>query len=104
VRYRSRRRPLSVRQAVVAVGYEVIESTPKSHNARVIDLDHETVALLREYRRKQADERAEWGTDYEDHDLVAAKEDGSPIHRTRSARCLSGWSNGPASERSGCTT
>ena len=37
----------SVRQAVVAVAYEVIESTPKSHNARVIDLDGETVGLLR---------------------------------------------------------
>lgn len=36
---------LSVRQAVVAVAYEVIESTPKSHNARVIDLDRETVDL-----------------------------------------------------------
>ena len=41
---------LSVRQALVAVGYEVIHSTPKSHNARVIDLDAETVAQLRAHR------------------------------------------------------
>jgi integrase len=35
---------LSVRQALVAVGYEIVRSTPKSHSARVIDLDAETVA------------------------------------------------------------
>jgi integrase len=71
---------LSVRQAVVAVAYEMIESTPKSHNARVIDLDSETVDLLRAHRRRQQDERAEWGTDYEDRDLVVCHENGSPIH------------------------
>lgn len=71
---------LSVRHAVVAVAYAVIESTPKSHNARVIDLDEETVNLLRAHRRRQQEERDEWGADYEDHDLVVAKENGSPIH------------------------
>lgn len=71
---------LSVRQAAVAVAYAVIESTPKSHNARVIDLDRETVELLRAYRQQQLAERAEWGADYIDHDLVAAKENGTPIH------------------------
>jgi integrase len=71
---------LSVRQARVAVAYAVIESTPKSHNARVIDLDHETVELLRAHRRRQDEERAEWGGDYQEHGLVVAKEDGSPIH------------------------
>jgi integrase len=38
---------LSVRQALVAVGYEVVHSTPKSHSARMIDLDTETVNQLR---------------------------------------------------------
>ena len=42
-RRRPRRGRLSVRQALVAVAYATIESTPKSHNARVIDLDAETV-------------------------------------------------------------
>ena len=41
---------LSVRHAVVAVAYATIESTPKSHNARVIDLDPETVEGLRLHR------------------------------------------------------
>jgi integrase len=71
---------LSVRQALVAVGYDVITSTPKSHNARVIVLDAETVRKLRRHRRQQNDERAEWGADYHDQDLVVAKENGDPIH------------------------
>lgn len=70
----------SVRQAVVAVAYEVIESTPKSHNARVIDLDGETVGLLRAHKQQQRAERLEWGADYGDRDLVATHENDSPIH------------------------
>lgn len=71
---------IAIRHAVVAVGYEVVESTPKSHNARVVDLDATTVTALRRHRQRQEEERAEWGSDYEDHDLVVAKEDGTPIH------------------------
>jgi integrase len=71
---------LSVRQALVAVGYDVVTSTPKSHNARVIDLDAETIRKLRRHRRHQNDERADWGVDYQDQDLVVAKENGEPIH------------------------
>jgi integrase len=52
----------------------------KSHNARVIDLDAETVRKLRLHRRQQNDERAEWGAEYHDQDLVIAKENGNPIH------------------------
>lgn len=71
---------LSIRHALVAVGYDVIESTPKSHNARVVDLDAETVTQLRQHRRTQQEERELWGSDYEDDDLVVAKENGEPIH------------------------
>jgi integrase len=71
---------LSVRQALVAVGYDVIKSTPKNHNARVIDLDAETIAQLRAHRARQDAERVEWGDGYEDQDLVVAKENGEPIH------------------------
>ena len=45
---------LSVRQAFVAVGYEVVQSSPKNHHARVIDLDAETVAKLKAHRRRQS--------------------------------------------------
>jgi integrase len=71
---------LSVRHAVVAVAYNIIDSTPKSHNASVIDLDPETIELLRAQRQLQLAERDEWGVDYDDRDLVAAKENGAPIH------------------------
>lgn len=71
---------LSVRQTLVAVGYEVVRSTPKSHNARVIDLDAATVEQLRAHQVRQKAERAEWGADYNDQDLVVAKESGEPIH------------------------
>lgn len=71
---------LAVRHAVVSVGYDVIESTPKSHHARVIDLDAQTVAALRRHRQRQDDERAEWGADYQDRNLVVTKENGEPIH------------------------
>lgn len=65
---------------MVAVGYAVIESTPKSRNARVVDLDAETVTRLREQRRRQREEHAAWGDAYQDRDLVVAKENGEPVH------------------------
>jgi integrase len=70
---------LSVRHALVSVGYAVIESTPENQNARVVDLDGETVNQLRRYRQNQQDERTLWDPDYEDHGLVVAKENGEPI-------------------------
>ncbi len=71
---------ISVRHAVVSVAYKVLESTPKSHQARVIDLDPESVDLIREHRRKQQLERNQWGSDYLDNDLVIAMENGEPLH------------------------
>lgn len=71
---------LAVRNAIVSVAYEVLESSPKSHQARVIDLDPATAALLQRHRVRQADERAELGSEYDDRDLVICSEDGSPIH------------------------
>ena len=42
--------------------------------------DAETVAQLRAHRERQDQEKDERGDDYEDHDLVVAKESGEPIH------------------------
>lgn len=64
----------------MAVGHAVIESTPKSRNARVVDLDAETVTRLRKQRRRQREEHAAWGDAYQDRDLVVAKENGEPVH------------------------
>jgi integrase len=71
---------LAVRRTLVLVAYQVVESTPKGHVARTIDLDSKTVSALRAHRERQQADREEWGTDYHEGDLVAAREDGSPIH------------------------
>jgi integrase len=71
---------LSVRNAVVTVAYAVLESSPKSHQSRVVDLDPETVELLRKHRARQQVERELWGADYQDGDLVIAKQNGEPLH------------------------
>lgn len=71
---------LAVRQTLVAVGYEIVKSSPKTHQARTIDLDSITVEKLRQHRERQAEDRQGWGDDYRDEDLVFAREDGSPVH------------------------
>jgi integrase len=71
---------VSVRQALVSVGYEVLKSSPKNHQARVIDLDPATVDQLRHHRERQVSDRLGWGNDYEDQDLVFCLENGTPIH------------------------
>ncbi len=71
---------ISVRQALVSVGYQVITSSPKSHQARVIDLDQRTMNELQANQQRQSQERKEWGADYQERGLVFCREDGSPIH------------------------
>jgi len=71
---------IAVRNALVTVAYEILESSPKSHQARVIDLDPETTALLRRHRDRQERDREEFGAEYDDRDLVICADDGCPIH------------------------
>ena len=71
---------LAVRHTIISVAYEVRESTPKTHQARVIDLDPGTIEQLRAHRDRQQVERRERGADYQDHDLVFCREDGTPLH------------------------
>jgi len=71
---------LAVRNAIVSVAYAVLESSPKSHQARVIDIDPATTALLRRHRERQRQAREELGDEYVDHGLVVCAQDGRPIH------------------------
>lgn len=71
---------LSVRQALVSVGYEIVTSTPKTHQSRTIDLDAGTVERLRRHRGRQLEDRREWGDQYEDNGLVFCRQNGTPIH------------------------
>ena len=73
-------RRVSVRHTITVVGYEITESTPKTHQSRTIDLDSATVEQLRSHRRRQSRERQDWGQGYQDSDLVFRREDGSPVH------------------------
>src|SRR5262249_29616079 len=70
-----------VRRKLVAVGYRVEWSTPKTKRSnRSVDLDDGTVAALRRHRARQLQERMAWGEVWEQGDLVFTREDGSPMH------------------------
>jgi integrase len=71
---------LAVRHTIVSVAYQLRESTPKTHQARVVDLDNGTLDHLRMHRTHQEDELLGWGAGYQENDLVFRREDGSPVH------------------------
>jgi len=52
----------------------------QEHRARVIDLDPGTVDQLRFHRKRQFEDREEWGAGYQYLDLVFCKENGEPLH------------------------
>jgi integrase len=68
---------------LVAVGYQVVISQTKTDRARVIALDAGTVAILRDWRRTQLEERLASGPVYSDSGHVFTKEDGSTLHPDR---------------------
>jgi integrase len=71
---------IGVRHTLVSVAYEVQDSTPKTHQARVVDVDPGTIEQLRAHRSRQAMQQEAWGAGYQESDLVFRREDGSPIH------------------------
>lgn len=79
---------ISVARNRVTVGYQVDDTTPKSHKARVIDIDEHTVADLKAHRRRQNKERLAWGELWQDHGLVFTREDGTPVHPQSLVRIL----------------
>jgi integrase len=74
---------MAVRRARVVAGYEVIESRTKTDRARVISLDSGMVAILRDWRRSQLEERMQWGPDYQESGFVFTRENGEPLHPDR---------------------
>jgi integrase len=72
---------LSVDQAVILVAYELIVSDIKTDNGRrTIDLDDRTLSVIRDWRKRQLEERLLVGADYQDHDLVFAGPGGAPTN------------------------
>ena len=71
---------LSVRHTLVVVRGTVVSSTPKSHEARVVDLDSATLGVL---RRRRADHRglpSASDTEGAREGLVFARVDGRTVH------------------------
>ena len=78
---------LSVRQALIAVAYEMRFSNVKTAaGRRTIDLHAHDVDVLTRWRRCQAEERLLIGSAWEDHGLVFCRPDGRPIHPERFSR------------------
>jgi integrase len=71
---------LSVRQAIVLDYTTPIISTPKNHEARVVDLDAGTIEALQRHKWLQGDEKLAWGEGYADSGLVFRREDGNLIN------------------------
>ncbi|MDP1820624.1 MAG: tyrosine-type recombinase/integrase [Acidimicrobiales bacterium] len=71
---------MMVRQALVSIDGIPTITTPKNGRARVVDLDPDTVAVLRALRLTQKAERLAWGPGYGCNDLVFTKEDGTAYH------------------------
>ena len=70
---------IAVRRNLVSVAYKLVETTPKNHQARVVDLDQGTVDVLLRHRESHELKRATSGNDG-GRDRVFTREDGSPLH------------------------
>jgi integrase len=74
------RKRLSVRRSLVSVAYRIVETTPKTHQARVIDLDDGTTSVLDAHRsRSDLAARAE-GQLLLATDRVFCRPDGGVLH------------------------
>jgi integrase len=57
-----------------------VEGTTKGGRSRVVSIDSETVAVLREHRRRQAEERLVAGSAWTDSGLVFVNRWGEPLY------------------------
>lgn len=66
---------------IVVDGWDPYESAPKTDgSASTIALDSLNVAVLREHRARQSEERRKWGPAWQETGKVFTKEDGSWLH------------------------
>ena len=75
---------LSIRRALVSVGYEVVVSEPKTaRGRRMVDLDAATVEVLKGQAARQLEEQEEWGPAWTNTGYVFTRQDGQPLHPDR---------------------
>ena len=87
----------SIARSLAWVGSEATFTEPKTtRSRRVVPLAPETVAAVREHRRRQLEERLAAGPHYDDQGLVFAAEDGAPLSPKNVTKAF-----GRAVERSG---
>lgn len=79
----NRAQVLAVRKTLVLVGSTPTPGTPKNHEARAINLDPDTLSVLRRHHKNQMKDRLAWGEGYIDSDLVFTREDGRYVHPDR---------------------
>lgn len=80
---------LEVCRSTVQIGYATEEGTPKSDASnRLIALDEDNVEVLKAHRARQAREKLALGEAYQDHGLVFANADGTPLHPEVVSRTL----------------
>ena len=78
---------LAVQHTRITVGYRVTESEPKTAKSRrSVALDPLTLAVLRQHREHQRQERAAAGPAWDDSGYVFVREDGTPYHPQRIAQ------------------
>jgi integrase len=74
----------SVRHTLVEVGHQPGDSVPKTDRGRrSVALDPGTVRVLRDWRRRQLEERLAWGPAWTDTGRVFTREDGTDLHPER---------------------
>jgi len=73
---------LQVRQQLLSIEHVLtfVEHPKTDHGRRTVDLDPETVTVLRRHRKAQLEHRLAVGPGFVDHGLVFAKLDGAPVH------------------------
>lgn len=71
---------LSIRRSIVSVGYRIVETTPKTHQARVIDLDPATIVVLESHRVESETIARSEGHELLATDRVFYRSDGEVFH------------------------
>lgn len=77
---------VSIRRTLIVVGHQVTYGYTKTGKGRVIELDAGTVAVLRQQRARQGQDRWLFRSGYQDGDLVFSHPDGRPFHPERFSR------------------
>jgi integrase len=76
-------RRVSVRRNLVCVAYRLVMTTPKSHQARVIDLDERTTGVLADLHAREHTKLAPGADVLRDDQRVFCGPDGEPLHPER---------------------